>query len=67
MIVEVGVFQIDNCNALAAGVDQLAVADVDADMGCEAAILTGILKEDQIAALQLFSGDDDTAAQLIIA
>jgi hypothetical protein len=67
MVAEISAVQIYHRDALAAGMDQLAVADVDTDVRSEAAIFAGVLKEDQVAALQLGSGNDDTAAQLIIA
>ena len=67
MVVEVSAAQVHHSNTLAASVDQLTIADIDAHVGGKAAVLSGILKENQIAALQLLSGNDDTAAQLIVA
>jgi hypothetical protein len=67
MVAEISAVQIHHSDTLAAGMDQLTVADVDAHMRGKTAIFAGVLKEDQVAALQLGSGNDDAAAQLIIA
>ena len=46
MVAEISAVQIYHRDALASGVDQLTVADVDTDVRSEAAIFAGVLKED---------------------